>query len=52
MKGLDFGVSFAVIATLFALIFKILPDVRLSWRDVWLGAVVTSLLCSGSTTPP
>jgi len=44
MKGLDFGVSFAVIATLFALIFKILPDVSLSWRDVWLGAVVTSLL--------
>ena len=44
MKALDFGVSFAVIATLFALIFKILPDVHLSWRDVWLGAVVTSLL--------
>ena len=44
MRGLDFGVSFAVIATLFALIFKVLPDVPLSWRDVWLGAVVTSLL--------
>jgi membrane protein len=44
VRGLDFGVSFAVIATLFALIFKILPDVPLSWRDVWLGAGVTSLL--------
>jgi membrane protein len=44
MRGLDFGVSCAVIATLFALIFKVLPDVPLSWRDVWLGAVVTSLL--------
>jgi membrane protein len=44
LRGLDFGVSFAVIATLFALIFKVLPDVPLSWRDVWLGAVVTSLL--------
>ncbi len=44
VRGLDFTLSFAVIATLFALIFKVLPDVRLSWRDVWLGAVVTSLL--------
>ena len=44
MRGLDLGVSFAVIATLFALIFKVLPDVPLSWRDVWLGAGVTSLL--------
>lgn len=44
MRGLDFGLSFAVIATLFALIFEVLPDVPLSWRDVWLGAVVTSLL--------
>jgi len=43
-RGLDFGVSCAVIATLFALIFKVLPDVPLSWRDVWLGALVTSLL--------
>jgi membrane protein len=44
MRSLDLGVSFAVTAMLFALIFKILPDVPLSWRDVWLGAVVTSLL--------
>jgi membrane protein len=43
-RGLDLSVSSAVIATLFALIFKILPDVPLSWRDVWLGAVVTSFL--------
>jgi membrane protein len=42
--GLDLVVSFGVIAILFALIFKILPDVVLSWRDVGLGAVVTSLL--------
>jgi len=46
-RGLDLGVSFAVIASLFALIFKVLPDVPLSWRDVWLGAVVTSLLFTG-----
>ena len=44
LQGLDFVVSFGVIAILFALIFKILPDVVLLWRDVLLGAVVTSFL--------
>ncbi len=47
LQGLDIIVSFAVLAILFALIFKILPDVVLSWRDVWLGAIATSLLFTG-----
>jgi membrane protein len=34
--------SFAVIAFLFAVIYKMLPDVQLSWRDVWVGALVTA----------
>jgi membrane protein len=37
-------VSFGVITLLFALIFKVLPDVKIAWRDVWTGAAVTSLL--------
>jgi membrane protein len=37
-------VSFAVITVLFALIFKVLPDVEIAWRDVWVGAVLTTLL--------
>lgn len=37
-------ISFGVITLLFAMIFKFLPDVRLAWRDVWFGAVVTSAL--------
>jgi membrane protein len=37
-------VSFAVITVLFAMVFKILPDVKIAWRDVWVGAVVTSFL--------
>lgn len=37
-------VSFIVITVLFAMIFKILPDVKIAWWDVWLGAAVTSLL--------
>jgi membrane protein len=44
LHGLDLVVSFGVIAILFALIFKILPDVVLAWRDVLLGAVATSFL--------
>lgn len=40
----DFVISFTVISGLFAMIFKLLPNVRLRWRDVWLGAVTTSLL--------
>jgi membrane protein len=41
---LDVVVSFAGVALLFALIFKYLPDVKIGWRDVWLGAAVTALL--------
>jgi len=41
---LNFLISFGGIATLFALMFKILPDAKIKWRDVWIGAVATSLL--------
>ena len=37
-------VSWAVIGLLFALIFRFLPDTRIAWRDVWIGAGITSLL--------
>ncbi len=37
-------VSFVVVAFLFALIYKLLPDVKLEWSDVMVGAVVTSVL--------
>ncbi len=40
----NFLLSFAVITALFALILKMLPDVRIEWGDVWLGAAVTALL--------
>jgi membrane protein len=36
--------SFFVIAVLFAMIYKLLPDVVIPWRDVWIGAAVTALL--------
>ncbi len=37
-------VSFCVLVLLFALIFKVLPDVVIHWKDVWIGASVTSIL--------
>ncbi len=40
------GISFAVIAGLFAVIYKTLPDAPLSWRDVWIGALFTAGLFS------
>ncbi len=44
---LDLGISWLVLTLLFALIFKLLPDVRVRWRDIWLGALVTALLFLG-----
>jgi membrane protein len=47
--GLTIAVSvylifdFAVITTLFAMIFKILPDVKTQWRDMWIGAAMTAV---------
>lgn len=36
-----FALSMVVVITLFALIFKMLPDVKLEWKQVWMGALVT-----------
>lgn len=41
---LDLVVSIGVISILFALLFKFLPDVKVAWRDVWIGALVTAVL--------
>jgi membrane protein len=37
-------VSFGVITFLFALIFKLLPDTEIAWKDVWVGAALTAVL--------
>jgi membrane protein len=46
LQALNLIVSLAVMTLLFGLIYRLLPDVRLAWRDVWTGAFVTSLLFS------
>ena len=35
--------DFVVVVLLFAMIFKFLPDVKIQWRDVWIGAVMTAI---------
>jgi membrane protein len=40
----NFFVSFGVVTVLFAMIYKVLPDIKIAWRDVWLGASVTAVL--------
>jgi membrane protein len=37
-------ISFAVIAALFAALFKVMPDAKIQWRSVWVGAVFTAVL--------
>ena len=44
MRGVNLAFSLAVAVALFALIFKVLPDLDLSWRDVGVGAFATGLL--------
>jgi membrane protein len=41
---IDAAVALVVISTLLALIYKILPDAKVAWRDVWVGAVATAIL--------
>jgi membrane protein len=45
-RVLNFALSFGVITMLFAMIFKFLPDAKVRWRNVWIGAVGTALLFS------
>ncbi len=46
LRGMDLALALTVITVLFAMIFKVLPDVQLRWRDVWKGAFLTALLFS------
>ena len=46
LQLINFMISFIVITLLFAMIFKFLPEIKIAWKDVWLGAAVTSALFS------
>ena len=42
--AVDILISFGFVTLLFALIYKYVPDVEIEWRDVWIGAALTSIL--------
>jgi membrane protein len=46
LRVADLAVGLGVITVLFALLFKVLPDVQTGWREVWTGAFVTAVLFS------
>ena len=46
LHAVNFVVSVGVITVLFAMIYKFMPRVQIRWRDVWIGAFVTSALFS------
>ncbi len=43
-QAVNFAISVGVVALMFALLFKYLPDIKIAWSDVWIGAAVTALL--------
>lgn len=45
-EALNAVISLGVTGVLFALIFKLVPDVKIAWRDVWVGGLVTALAFS------
>ena len=46
MQVLNFLISFGIITLLFALMYKYLPDAKIKWNEVWVGAILTSILFS------
>jgi membrane protein len=44
LQVINFAISFGVIALLFAAMFRVLPDAKVRWHDVWVGAIVTAFL--------
>ena len=44
LHGIDFLISTAIISVLFAAMYRFLPNTKIEWRDVWIGAAVTSFL--------
>jgi membrane protein len=49
-EALNFLVGLAVSSALFSLTFKTVPDVKIAWRDVWVGGFVTALAFSVGKT--
>ncbi len=46
LQAVNFAVTLALVTFLFAMLYRLLPDSWVAWRDVWTGAAVTALLFS------
>jgi membrane protein len=46
----EWPLSFGVVTLVFATMFRVLPDARIAWRDLWVGATVTALLFSAGAS--
>lgn len=44
LSAINIAISLAFITVIFALMFKVLPDATVKWRDVWIGALITTAL--------
>ncbi len=44
MQLADFSLSILLVTLLFAVIYKVLPDVEIAWTDVWIGSIITAIL--------
>ena len=44
LTAMNVIISFAIVTVIFGLVFKVLPDADVKWRDVWVGAIVTTIL--------
>ena len=44
VTGLNLVISLGIVTVIFGLLFKVLPDAKIRWRHVWVGALITTLL--------
>ncbi|MES2776988.1 MAG: YihY/virulence factor BrkB family protein [Bacteroidota bacterium] len=44
ITGINMAITFVIISFLFAIIFKVLPDAKIKWKDVKTGAIFTAIL--------
>lgn len=44
LHGINAVVTFAALTVVFAAMYRVLPDAEIGWRDVWVGALATSVL--------
>lgn len=49
-RSVEIVLTFGVVTLLFATMFRFLPDARIAWRDLWVGALVTAFLFSAGAT--